>query len=56
VSGDGERLAHPTALRLKITGIDPQLYLPVVALPPSHEPLVLEMRLQVFALPPPNRA
>jgi hypothetical protein len=52
VNGDAERLAHPTALRLKITGIDPQLYLPVVALPSSQEPLVLELRLQVLALPP----
>jgi hypothetical protein len=56
VSGDGERLAHPTALRLKVTGIDPQLYLPAVALPPSDAPLVLELRLQVSALPPPVRA
>lgn len=49
--GDIERLAHPTALRLKVTGIDPQLYLPVVALPPSSEPLVLELRLHVSAAP-----
>jgi hypothetical protein len=52
VSGDAERLAHPRVLRLKISGIDPQLYLPVVALPSSPEPLVLELRLQVLALPP----
>lgn len=52
VSGDAERLAHPTVLRLKITGIDPQLYLPVVALPSSPEPVELELRLQVLALPP----
>lgn len=45
--GDVERLDHPTALRLKITGIDPQLHLPVVALPFSQEPLVLQMRLQI---------
>lgn len=49
LKGDLERLAHPTALRLKITGIDPQLWLPVVALPPGEEPLVLQMRLQVSA-------
>lgn len=47
--GDLERLAHPAALRLKITGIDPQLWLPVVALPAGEEPLVLRMRLRVFA-------
>ena len=47
--GDLERLDHPTALRLKITGIDPQLWLPVVALPPGQEPAVLEIRLRVSA-------
>jgi hypothetical protein len=56
VSGDVERLAHPTELRLKITGIDPQLYLPAVTLPPGDEPLVLDLRLQVSALPPPVQA
>ena len=50
LSGDVERLAHPTALRLKITGVDPQLCLPVLALPSSEEPLVLQMRLQVSAM------
>lgn len=49
LSGDVERLAHPTALRLKITGVDPQLYLPIVPLPPAEEPLVLHMRLRVSA-------
>src|SRR5947208_9045137 len=47
LSGDVERLDHPTALRLKITGVDPQLYLPAIPLPVSEEPLVLQMRLQV---------
>jgi hypothetical protein len=56
LGGDVERLAHPTALRLKVTGIDPQLYLPMVTLPPGDEPLVLELRLQVLALPPLPRA
>lgn len=51
VSGDAERLAHPSALRLKITGVDPQLYLPVVALPSSEEPLVLHLRLRVSEMP-----
>jgi hypothetical protein len=49
LKGDLEHLAHPTALRLKITGIDPQLWLPVVAVPSGEEPLVLEMRLRVSA-------
>ncbi len=50
LGGDVERLPHPSALRLKVTGIDPQLYLPTVALP-SREPLVLELRLHVSAAP-----
>jgi hypothetical protein len=49
-SGDLERLIHPTALRLKITGVDPQLYLPTIALPAGDEPLVLQMRLRVSAM------
>lgn len=49
LGGDAERLAHPSALRLKITGVDPQLYLPVVPLPSAEEPLVLHMRLRVSA-------
>lgn len=47
LSGDVERLVHPNALRLKITGLDPQLYLPVVPLASSEEPLVLHLRLRV---------
>jgi len=49
LKGDLEHLPHPTALRLKITGIDPQLWLPVVALPSGEEPLVLQIRLLVSA-------
>jgi hypothetical protein len=49
LKGDVERLAHPTALRLKVTGIDPQLWLPVIALPSGGGPLVLQMRLRVSA-------
>jgi hypothetical protein len=52
VAGDVERLAHPTALRLKITGIDPQLYLPAVDLPSDQVPPVLRMRLQVLTETP----
>jgi Methyltransferase domain len=49
LGGDVERLAHPTALRLKVTGVDPQLYLPAVDLPSSEEPLALQMRLRVLS-------
>jgi hypothetical protein len=54
LSGDAERLASPTSLRLKITGVDPQLYLPVVPLPSSEEPLVLHLRLRVCATASPS--
>lgn len=48
--GDLERMPAPAALRLKVTGIDPQLWLPVLELPPGDEPPVLEMRLRVSAI------
>jgi hypothetical protein len=47
-SGDVERLPDPRALRLRVTGIDPQLYLPAVDLPAGDDPLTLEMRLRVL--------
>src|SRR5688572_11180235 len=46
--GDVERLPEATSLRLRVTGVDPQLYLPAVDLPQGNEPLLLEMRLRVF--------
>ena len=45
--GDVERLPDATPLRLRVTGVDPQLYLPAVDLPEGDEPLFLEMRLRV---------
>jgi hypothetical protein len=47
LGGDAERLPHPSALQLKVTGIDPQLYLPAIDLPAGEGPLVLQMRLRV---------
>jgi Methyltransferase domain len=47
VAGDAERLPHLTSLKLKITGIDPQLFLPPIALPSGSGPLTLQMRLRV---------
>jgi hypothetical protein len=41
-------LAQPEFLRLKITGIDPQLYLPPLAAA-GDQPLRVEMRLRVHA-------
>ena len=51
VRGDAERLPDENLLRLKITGIDPQLYLPSIALPAGETPLTLHMRLQVRPSP-----
>ena len=47
LAGDLERLPHPTGLVLKTTGIDPQLFLPAIVLPPGDEAPVLQMRLRV---------
>jgi Methyltransferase domain len=47
IAGDVERLPASTGLRLRVTGIDPQLYLPAIDLAPGDEPLRVEMRLRV---------
>jgi hypothetical protein len=47
VAGDAERIPGH-ALRLRVTGIDPQLYLPAVSVPASEAPLMVEIRLRVF--------
>lgn len=44
--GDAKRLPDQMLLRLQITGIDPQLYLPVIETAGANR-LVLEMRLRV---------
>ena len=46
-SGDGERLPDFNFLRLRITGMDPQLYLPAMESTPG-ERLALEMHLRVL--------
>lgn len=48
VRADAERLPEEKLLRLKITGVDPQLYLPPIERPTSDPPLVLKMRLRVL--------
>ena len=48
-AGDVERLPDAKGLRLRVTGIDPQLYLPAVDLPSGNGPLLLEMRLRVLS-------
>ena len=47
IRGDAERLPHDSLLRLRITGIDPQLYLPRVETA-RRGGLFLEMRLRVI--------
>ena len=47
LAGDVERLQHPNHLLLKITGIDPQLYLPSIQPYEGADDFVLEMRLRV---------
>ncbi|MGZ4966021.1 MAG: class I SAM-dependent methyltransferase [Chthoniobacterales bacterium] len=49
IAGDAERLPHPEYLRLKITGPDPQLYLPPLALMPNESPIRVILRLRVSA-------
>ena len=47
VSGDAVREPHADWLRLRITGIDPQIYLPSVTLPEDAGHAVLKMKLRV---------
>jgi hypothetical protein len=51
VRGDAERLPADSLLRLKITGIDPQLHLPAIETP-ADRPLFVEMRLRVISSSP----
>jgi hypothetical protein len=46
VRGDAERLPADEGMRLKVTGIDPQLHLPTIETP-ADRPLVVEMRMRV---------
>ncbi len=48
VAGDAERLSHPEHLRLRITGIDPQLVLPVLETGADAGKLRVDLRLRVF--------
>jgi hypothetical protein len=47
VSGDAERKAGHTLL-IRVTGIDPQLYLPAIDLPASDTPLAVQLRLRIL--------
>ena len=48
IAGDVEKLPAANLLRLRVTGLDPQLYLPVIDLPPGEGPLLLSMQLRVL--------
>lgn len=48
VAGDATRISHPKNLRLRVTGPDPQLYLPDFPANSSENQLRLELRLRVF--------
>lgn len=50
IAGDAKRIAGHT-LGLRVTGIDPQMYLPAIHSPPGDAPFVLEMRLRVVQQP-----
>lgn len=55
VAGDAERLPSPDQLLLRITGLDPQLFLPTLEIPPGAASLQVHLRLRVRAAPGSSR-
>ena len=49
LAGDAERMAHPDYLRLRVTGVDPQLILPSLPAVPAGEALKVKLRARVSA-------
>lgn len=49
VKGDAERLPHPELLRLQVTGVDPQIYLPPIGPLPAGRARSLQLRLRVLS-------
>jgi hypothetical protein len=47
LTGDAEHLPHQHALHLRVTGVDPQLYLPTIDLPAGNDPLLVQLRVHV---------
>lgn len=47
IGGDAEREPHHEFLRVRVTGLDPQLYLPPVELPANAADVQLRLRLRV---------
>lgn len=56
ITGDALRLSHPTCLRIKVTGIDPQIYLPqLLSDVQANESVSVQLHLRVHpttAIPP----
>ena len=50
LAGDLERVADAECLRLKITGVDPQLRLPIFETTPASDPLTVRLRLRISAV------
>jgi hypothetical protein len=48
LGGDVECLPKTNVLKIKITGVDPQLYLPVIDLPAGEGTLAVQIRLRVL--------
>ncbi|MFL6582927.1 MAG: class I SAM-dependent methyltransferase [Chthoniobacterales bacterium] len=56
IAGDCEREPHRESLQLRITGIDPQLYLPAIETKSATPPLAIALRLRVSAGTESNRS
>jgi SAM-dependent methyltransferase len=54
VAGDAQRLPHPDFFRVHVTGVDPQLFLPVLNITPGEHPLQIQLRLRVHLRAPKN--
>ena len=52
IAGDAERRPHKRYLRVKVTGVDPQLYFPPLDLPEEGQEISLTLRLRVSATEP----
>lgn len=54
IAGDARRLPHPSGLRIEVTGIDPQLYLPqLLSDSQAPESVSVRLRLRVNPAAPP---
>lgn len=49
IAGDGVRFPHPEFLRIRISGVDPQLYLPALPQPGRTASATIHLRLRVSA-------